>query len=121
LPYDTVVTMEQTGRLLRRARADSVDVQVFFPLPGTKAWQLCQENGWLSGRAGTDYFQGLSPLDLPGLDARTIQRYALLIPHLVRHPKAWPLLMKLERVKLGRRTLADVVAPLVGQRWGGKR
>jgi len=118
LPYDTVVTMEQTGNLLRRAGADSVDARVFFPLPGTKAYDLCQENGWLSGRDVSRYFDGESLLDLPGLDTETIRRYAALIPHLVHHPRAWPLLMRLERVRLGRRrTLADLVAPLLGQRW----
>jgi len=119
LPYDTVVSMEQTGNLLRRAGADSVDVRVFYPLPGTKAYDLCRENGWLSGRGASDYFDGESPLDLPGLDTTAIRRYAALIPHLVHHPKAWPLLMRLERVRLGRRTtLASLVAPLLGQRWG---
>lgn len=121
LPYDTVVTMEQTGELLRRAGADAVEVRIFYPLPGTKACELCQENGWLSGRDPAEYFRGASPLDLPGLDAETIRRYAVLIPHLVHHPKAWPLLMRLERVRLGRRhTLADLVAPMLGQRWSSR-
>lgn len=121
LPYDTVVTMEQTGNLLRRTGADAVEVRLFFPLPGTKAYEVCHENGWLSGRDGESYFAGQSPLDLPGLDAATIKRYATLISLLVHHPKAWPLLMRLERVKLGRRTLADVVAPILGQRWARKQ
>ena len=117
LPYDTVVTIEQTGKLLRRAGADAVEVQVYYPLPGTKAYELCHENGWLSGRDASAYFDGQSVLDMPGLDAQTIKRYATLLPHMVRHPKAWPTLMKLERIRLGRRSLADLVAPLLGQRW----
>lgn len=120
LPYETVVTMEQTGNLLRRVGADSVDVQLFFPLPGTKAYEVCQENGWLSGRDAESYFAGHTPLDLPGLDAATIKRYLTLMALPVEHPKAWPLLMRLEHVKLGRRTLADLVAPLLGQRWARK-
>jgi radical SAM superfamily enzyme YgiQ (UPF0313 family) len=115
LPYDTVVTMEQTGHLLRRAGCDAVDVELFYPLPGTKAYELCRENGWLSGRDAERYFDGESPLDLPGLDAETIRRYAALIPHLVHHPRLWPLLVRLERVKVGRRTLADLAVPLLGR------
>ncbi|NIA22492.1 MAG: hypothetical protein GWP05_11145, partial [Anaerolineaceae bacterium] len=117
LPYDTVVTIEQTGKLLRRAGTDAVEVQVYYPLPGTKAYELCHENGWLSGRDAAAHFAGQSTLDMPGLDASTIKRYTTLLPHLVRHPKAWPALMKLERIHLGRRSLADLVAPLLGQRW----
>ena len=120
LPYDTVVTMEQTGNLLRRCGADAVDVRLFFPLPGTKAYEVCHENGWLSGRDAESYFAGQTPLDLPGLDAATIKRYSTLISRPVHHPKAWPLLMRLERIKMGRRTLADLVAPLLGQRWARK-
>ena len=117
LPYDTVVTIEQTGQLLRRVGTDAVEVQVYYPLPGTKAQELCHENGWLSGRDASAYFAGQSVLDMPGLDAPTIKRYATLLPHLVRHPKAWPTLMKLERIHLGRHSLADLAAPLLGQRW----
>lgn len=120
LPYETVVTMAQTGNLLRRAEADSVEAEIFFPLPGTRAHEVCRENGWLSGREPASYFDGTSPLDLPGLDTATIKRYASLLPHLVQHPKAWPWLMRLERIRVGRRSLADLVAPLLGQKWTRK-
>ena len=102
---------------LRRAGTDAVEARVYYPLPGTKAHELCHENGWLSGRDASAYFAGQSVLDMPGLDAQTIKRYATLLPHMVRHPKAWPTLMKLERIHLGRRSLADLVALLLGQRW----
>jgi radical SAM superfamily enzyme YgiQ (UPF0313 family) len=121
LPYDTVVTIEQTGRLVRRAGADNVDVSIYYPLPGTKAHQVCLENGWLSGRGADAFLAGESALDMPGLDAAAIKRHAMLLPHLVRNPKAWPALMKLERLHLGKRSLADVVAPLLGLRWGKHR
>ncbi|MBN2581453.1 MAG: radical SAM protein [Planctomycetes bacterium] len=121
LPYDTVVTIEQTGKLVRRAGADAVDVSIYYPLPGTKAHHVCQENGWLSGRGADAFLAGQSALDMPGLDAATIKRYATLLPHLVHNPKAWPALMKLERLHLGKRSLADLVAPLLGQRWGRNR
>jgi len=116
LPYDTIVTLEQTGRLLQRLGPDAVDAAVFFPLPGTKAYDVCRENGWLSGREACHYFQGESPLDLPGLDAKAIRRYVAIMPGLPGHPKTWSLLMRLERIKFGRHTLADLAAPLLGKR-----
>jgi radical SAM superfamily enzyme YgiQ (UPF0313 family) len=118
LPYETVVTVEQTASLLRRLAPDRVEVRVYYPLPGTKAYELCRENGWLSGRGEADYFAGQSTLDLPGLDSGAIRRYATLIPRLVHRPKAWPLLWRLEHIRLGRRTAADILAPLLGWRRG---
>ena len=115
LPYETIVTLEQTGRLLQRLKPDAIDAAVFCPLPGTKAHELCRENGWLSGRDPARSFLGESPLDLPGLDARAIRRYAAAMPHLARHPAAWTTLMRLERLKLGRRSLADLLAPLLAK------
>jgi radical SAM superfamily enzyme YgiQ (UPF0313 family) len=115
LPYDTVVTMEQTGELLRRLAPDEVEAGVFFPLPGTTAHDICRENGWLSGGDPARSPSGDSPLDLPGLDGATIRHYAAIMPLLARGPRAWSLVMRLERVKLGRRTLADLVAPLLGK------
>ena len=92
LPYETVITVEQTANLLRRLAPDQTEVRVYYPLPGTKAYELCRENGWLSGRGEADYFTGQSTLDLPGLDAGAIRRYATLIPRMSQRPKGWPLL-----------------------------
>ena len=50
----------------------NVAVAPFYPLPATRARELCQENGWLSGRSERGFYEGHSVLDMPSLPPANI-------------------------------------------------
>lgn len=71
-PYETEITIEQTGNLVEQLNPTAVAVAPFYPLPATRARELCQENGWLSGRSERGFYEGHSVLDMPSLPPANI-------------------------------------------------
>lgn len=82
-PYESEITVEETLVLLRRCQADRVISRVFYPAPGTRAAELCAENGWISGRGEDNYRTGHSVLDMPSLPAERIDMLASKLPSMV--------------------------------------
>jgi radical SAM superfamily enzyme YgiQ (UPF0313 family) len=74
-PYETEITIEQTQGLIERLNPSAVAVAPFYPLPASRARELCQENGWLSGRGERAFFEGHSVLDMPALPPANIGRF----------------------------------------------
>ncbi|KKL10498.1 hypothetical protein LCGC14_2555230, partial [marine sediment metagenome] len=56
MPYESEVSVEETLDLLVRLKLDAVRPRVFFPIPGTRAMDICAENGWISGRGERGYY-----------------------------------------------------------------
>lgn len=105
-PYDSEVTVEETLALLGKLRLDAVQARVYFPVPGTRAAEMCAENGWISGRAEENFHANCSVLDMPTFPAARIDEIArrfevLLKRRRGRTLRAW--LKKLRR--LGTRPL----------------
>lgn len=82
-PYESEITIEETLALLRRCQADHVNAKVFYPTPGTRAAELCAENGWTSGRGEDNYWHRRSVLDMPSLKAAQIDQLAAKLPAMV--------------------------------------
>jgi len=83
-PYESAITCEETLRLLRACRCDEVRPIVYYPTPGTRAAELCAENGWISGRGEENYWAGKSVLNMPSLSAEKIEQFARRLPGRVR-------------------------------------
>ncbi len=64
-PYESEASLAETRTLLLELRPDLVDVRPHFPWPGTRARDLCQEQGWLHARGEDQYHQDRAGVDLP--------------------------------------------------------
>ncbi|MFQ5672438.1 MAG: B12-binding domain-containing radical SAM protein [Nitrospinales bacterium] len=74
IPHETKWDIRETIRLNRRLRPSSVQVSLFQPYPGTALHKLCEENGWLNGRAlPVSYFLD-TPVSYPHLPTGEIVR-----------------------------------------------
>jgi len=75
-PYETEVSVDQTLRLLAELPLETVRARVFYPLPGTRAAEICAENGWISGRGEENFHAARSVLDMPTLPVERINDLA---------------------------------------------
>ena len=75
-PYCTEMSAAALVKLDRRLKPDRHEVRVFYPLPGTRALDICREAGWLSNRGEENYTLQRSILDMPNMPAATIERIA---------------------------------------------
>ena len=82
-PYESEITIAETLALVRQADVDEIHPRVYYPTPGTRAAELCAENGWTSGRSESNYWRQRSVLDMPALSANEIgavvERFARLL------------------------------------------
>ncbi len=62
-PYESEASLEETRKLLHELRPDIADIRPYYPWPGTRARDLCQEQGWIHARGEEQYH-----LDKPGID-----------------------------------------------------
>ena len=93
-PYESEVSIEETLDLLVELKVDSVRPRVYYPIPATRAAEMCAENGWISGRGEECFHQQRSVLDMPTLPAAKIndvyRRYAALLRlHSGKSLSAW--------------------------------
>ncbi len=75
-PYASEITTAETLDLLSKLSLDAVEPRVYFPVPGTRAAEMCAENGWISGRAEDSFYAGCSVLDMPNYPASQIDAVA---------------------------------------------
>ncbi len=97
-PYESEITVEETLGLLREARVDDVQARVFYPTPGTRAAELCAENGWITGRGEEAYWEGQSVLDMPSMPAEHVEAVMRKFASLVRRPASTALRKLLSKV-----------------------
>jgi radical SAM superfamily enzyme YgiQ (UPF0313 family) len=64
-PYESEASLEETRALLLELRADLADVRPYHPWPGTRARELCQEQGWLHPRGEEQYHRDENGVDMP--------------------------------------------------------
>jgi len=64
-PYESEASLDDLRVLLRAVRPDVVDVRAYYPWPGTRARDLCQEQGWLHSRGEEQYRAGNGGIDMP--------------------------------------------------------
>ena len=78
-PYESEVSLEDTGRLLRALHPDVVDVRPYYPWPGTVGRRTAADNGWLHSRGEEQHHADQPGIDMPAcrpdLVARFIRRY----------------------------------------------
>ena len=103
-PYESEITVEETLSLVRRTEVDEIHPGVYYPTPGTRAAELCAENGWTSGRGEAGYWRGRSVLDMPSLSAHEISAVVEKFPRLLKGPPATGVSKLLRRVSRSRRS-----------------
>jgi radical SAM superfamily enzyme YgiQ (UPF0313 family) len=64
-PYESEASLADTRTLLLAINPDLVDVRPYHPWPGTRAGELCQEQGWLHPRGEEQYHDDRTGIDLP--------------------------------------------------------
>ncbi len=83
-PYETPIAAEDTLRLLAAADVHKVIPRVFYPVPGTRAAEMCEENGWISGRGEENYWTNRSVLNMPSMPADQIDQLFIKFPLLLK-------------------------------------
>ncbi|OPX25323.1 MAG: hypothetical protein B1H04_00015 [Planctomycetales bacterium 4484_123] len=72
VPYESEVSVEETLDLVTALKLDEVVPRIFFPIAGTRAAEVCAENGWISGRGEECFYVPRSVLEMPSLPAERI-------------------------------------------------
>ncbi|MCP4245518.1 MAG: radical SAM protein [bacterium] len=101
-PYATEVSAGALTQLHRRLKPDDHEVRVFYPLPGTRARDLCCESGWLSSRGEENFARQRSVLDMPNLPAARIDRLGEQLGRRFASRRKASWLTRLMRLPLGR-------------------
>ncbi len=83
LPYETRGQMLDTVRLNARVRPAVAHVSVFYPYPGTKAYEVCRERGWLTDRHTDSYYED-SVLSQPSAGPEQVRALRRRFDRLVR-------------------------------------
>jgi len=102
-PYESEITVEETLNLVRRAQAHQIHPRVFYPTPGTRAAELCAENGWISAGPQDAYWHQRSVLDMPSMSRDHIEAIVSKFPRLLRRPEAGGVHKLLDKVSRSRR------------------
>jgi len=95
-PYETIDKIHETRNFVKKLGPDSVQFSICTPLPGTKFWEECAANGWLSYDQWED-FDGVTGgvLNFPGLSKGEIREavqnsyldYYSSLPHIKQRIK----------------------------------
>ncbi len=83
LPHETRGQMLDTVRLNARVRPAVAHVSVFYPYPGTKAYEVCRDRGWLTDRHTDSYYED-SVLSQPSVGPGQIRALRRRFDGLVR-------------------------------------
>lgn len=86
-PYASEVSIEESVALNRRVRPSVVEGRVYYPFVGTRAAELCAEEGWISNRGESSYRRDESVLDMPNLRPEVINKLARRFRWDVAHPQ----------------------------------
>lgn len=102
LPYETPETLQETIRLNQEIRPKNVFCSVFQPYPGTKAYEICRDNGWITGKAVGSYFEADYTIEQPTISRREVLFYYDIFRDIVRWPRLTWLIVFLARIRVTR-------------------
>ena len=102
-PYESDVSIDEMIDLLAELALDTVHPRVYYPVPRTRAAEICAENGWISGRGEQSFHANRSVLDMPSLPADRIDDIAHRLDTLIRRRQSGSLAGWFRRI----RTLAS--------------
>ena len=109
-PYETPASLEQTVEFLRRMEPSRVEASLHYPVPGTTAYKVAKENGWLVPDPVAAHLAGLPSIALPRLSADDLVTACEALPYAVLRPHIAPLIRLARRVRIGNRgTLYELV------------
>jgi len=74
LPSETMADFWQTVKIARSCSPDWNLVSIFFPYPGTDAYLLCNDEGWLRTPVDTEMERKKCVLDLPGFTKKQVEK-----------------------------------------------
>lgn len=103
LPYETPETMEETVRLNQLIRPRHTFCSIFYPFPGTNVYRECKENGWLTPKNVSSYFESDYVLNQPTVTREQVLMYYSIFKDLVRWPRFAGVIKLLHRIPVTRR------------------
>ncbi len=80
-PYESEASLAETRELLLALKPDVVDVRPYHPWPGTKARDLCQEQGWLHARGEEQYHGDRNGIDMPACRPEIVAAFIRRLRH----------------------------------------
>lgn len=90
IPYETIDAISQTIALNRKVKVNDLQCWVFYPYPGTKLYELCRNNHWISDRKITNV-TGLdveSVLEQPSISRKDVLYYHVIFKSEVLAPNS---------------------------------
>jgi anaerobic magnesium-protoporphyrin IX monomethyl ester cyclase len=73
LPYETRKMIEETIELHRIVKPNYVQLSIFYPYVGTKLYDLCRKNNWLTGDEASSYYER-SVINQPSISKEEIRQ-----------------------------------------------
>lgn len=64
-PYESEASLAETRTLLHELKPDITDLRPYYPWPGSRARDLCQEQGWIHARGEEQYHRDRCGIDMP--------------------------------------------------------
>jgi len=74
-PYESEASLDETRRLLQRLQPDLADIRPYYPWPGTRALDICRDNGWLHVRGEDLYHNDRVGIDMPACRAEFVDAF----------------------------------------------
>lgn len=95
IPYETPETIHETIDLNKKVGIDIVQCWVFFPYPGTKSYELCKKNNWISSRKVTNVasLDVISVLDQPSITKEEVSYYHKIMRPEICYPNSLKLVI----------------------------
>jgi len=114
VPYETTETIKKNIKLNRILKPDVIYVSTFYPFPGTKLGELCEEQGWISDRKVTAFFSNVTVLDQPSISKEDVAYYSNIFPWSILYPHLVFIIKLLCRLKVAKgKSVYDLFFPLV--------
>ena len=87
MPNETENMIIDTIKMNKKLEVDAHNVCIFYPFPGTKLGDLCEEKGWIAGTgANLESYYYDTILEMPQLDRFTILTYQKFFPLYLKIP-----------------------------------
>jgi len=74
-PYESETSLDLTRQMLLRVRPNILDARFYYPWPGTRAVDVCRENGWLHARGEEQYQLERCGIDMPACPPELVASY----------------------------------------------